>query len=71
MSVADVVPYRRRWALVKLGRLFSEIDDAIARGDFPAAEALTSELPDLLDEADPHLSRHDPSRATGVRTRTR
>jgi hypothetical protein len=36
--------FYRNWALVKRTP-GCRIDDAIARGDFPAAEALTSELP--------------------------
>ena len=71
LSAADILINRRRWALMRLGQLFAEIDGAFARGDFRAAQAMAPEVADLLQEVDRHIPRDGPSQTTGVRRRSR
>jgi hypothetical protein len=62
---------RRRWVLMRLGQLFAKIDEAFARGDHLAAQALAPEVALLLAEADWQGRPPDQARQTGIRKRER
>lgn len=71
MASVRAVVGRRRWVLITLRRLFSEIDDAVARGDHAGAQAMAAEVADLLKEADALAARDGAMRSTGIRKRDR
>jgi hypothetical protein len=60
---------RRKNLLVRLRRLFAEIDDAFARNDFDCARANNECIAELLAEIAPRPPRLDASRASGIQRR--
>jgi hypothetical protein len=56
----------RRRMLLRLRRLFAEIDEAFARNDFETARSNNREVAELLEQITPPARRHDATRASGI-----